>query len=128
MRSTSGGRQRGEGTLGCLFVILLFAILGYAAYRIVPIYLEQDNFQDELLRIAGRGTVQRWDDRVISKQVIALGKNMNFEVDQHSIRVERVRDRPEIIVILDYSRTEEFPGGYQYVFKFHYAAAGNLGF
>ena len=127
MRTTLGKRQRGGVTLGCLFVILLFAVLGYATYRIVPIYMEQDDFYDELLTIAGRGTVQRWNDRVIFQQVMALAQNMNFEVAQHNIRVEGVRDLPEIIVVVDYSRTEEFPGGYQYVFKFHSAAAGNLG-
>ena len=127
MRKTAGGRQRGEGRLGCLFVVALFAVLGYAVYRIVPVYMAQDNFHDELLEIAGKGTVQRWDDRVITRQVVALGQRMNFDVVLHSIRVERVRERPEIIVIADYSRTEEFPGGYQYVFKFHSAAAGNLG-
>lgn len=126
-RNTPGERQRGAGTIGCLFVIVLLAVLGYAGYRIVPIYMAQDDFHDELLRIAGQGTVQRWNDRVISRRVLALAKTMNFEVDQRNIRVERIRDRPEIIVIVDYSRTEEFPGGYQYVFNFHYAAAGNLG-
>jgi hypothetical protein len=128
MRSNLGERQRGEGRLGCLAVVLMFAILGYAAYRIIPIYMEQDRFHDELLRIAGQGTIHRWDDYVIARHVTAQGKNMDFEVDQRSIRVERVRDRPEIIVIVDYSRLVEFPGGYQHVFKFHYAAAGNLGF
>ena len=127
MRNTPGGRQRGEGRLGCLLVILLLAGLGYGVFRIVPVYMAQDDFHDELLEIAGKGTVQRWDDRVIARQVMALGQTMNFEVERNSIRVERVRDRPEIIVIADYSRTEEFPGGYQYVFKFHSAAAGNLG-
>ena len=127
MRTTLGKRQRGEVTQGGLFVIFLFALCGYAAYRIVPIYMEQDDFYDELLTIAGRGTIQRWNDRVISQQVMALAENMNFEVAQPNIRVERVRDHPEITVVVDYSRTEEFPGGYQYVFKFHSAAAGNLG-
>ena len=107
--------------------ILVLAALGYGVYRVVPVYWEQDLFFDELLEIAGKGTVQRWDDRVIARQVMALGQTMNFDVERRSVRVERVRDRPEIIVIVDYSRTEEFPGGYQYVFKFHSAAAGNLG-
>jgi hypothetical protein len=126
MRKTPKERQRGESKLGCLVVILLLAVLGYGAYRVVPIYLQQDNFSDGLLEIAGRGTVQRWDDRVIARQVMALAQTMDFDVEQHNIRVERVRDRPEIIVVVDYSRTEEFPGGYQYTFNFHSGAAGNL--
>ena len=127
MRNTPDRGQRGEGNLGCLVVILILAVLGYGAFRIVPVYLEQDEFFDELLVIAGKGTVQTWDDRTIRRQVMALAQSMDFQVEQNDIRVERVWQRPEIIVVVDYSRTEEFPGGYQYVFKFHSAAAGNLG-
>jgi hypothetical protein len=58
---------------------------------------------------------------------MALAQNMDFQVEQNDIRVERVRQRPEIIVVVDYSRTLEFPGDYQYVLEFHSAAAGNLG-
>ncbi|MEE8349379.1 MAG: hypothetical protein V3R94_07405 [Acidobacteriota bacterium] len=127
MKDTPRVRERGAGNVGCLFVIVLFAVIGYGAFRIVPVYWEQDNFHDELLVIAGKGTVERWNDRIISRQVMALAKNMNFDVEQGQIRVERVRDRPEIIVILDYSRTLDFPGDYQHTFEFHTAAAGNLG-
>ena len=127
MRNTPDRGQRGEGNLGYLVVILILAVLGYGAFRIVPVYLEQDEFFDELLVIAGKGTVQTWDDRTIRRQVMALAQSMDFQVEQNDIRVERVRQRPEIIVVVDYSRTLEFPGDYQYVLELHSAAAGNLG-
>ena len=127
MRNTPEGRQRGAGNLGCLFVILILAVLGYGGYRIVPVYMDKDDFFDELLLIAGKGTVQRWDDRVVRRQVTALAQNMDFQVAPNGIRIEHVRERPEIIVVVDYSRTLEFPGDYEYVLEFHSAAAGNFG-
>jgi len=128
MQRESACGQRGGSKLGCLVLLVLVGILGYLVYQIVPVYTEQDDFHDELLRIAGRATVRGWDNRTIIRQVQDTAAAANFDVERANIRIERVQGRPEVILVVDYSRTQEFPGGYIYTFHFHSVAQGSLGF
>ena len=121
-------RERGETKLGCLVLIVLVAMLGYLCYRVVPVYMERDGFHDSLLTIAGRATLQSWGNRRIVNRVLQLGVDRNFTVEQKDIQVQHIRGRPEVVLVVNYSRTEEFPGGYVYKFYFRSVAPGLLGF
>ncbi len=121
-------RERGETKLGCLVLIVLVAMLGYLCYRVIPVYLERDGFHDSLLTIAGRATLQGWGNRRIVNRVMQLGVDNNFTVEQKDIQVQHIRGRPEVVLVVNYSRTEEFPGGYVYKFYFRSVAPGSLGF
>ncbi len=121
-------RERGETQLGCLELVVLVDMLGYLCYRVIPVYLERDGFHDELLTIAGRATLQGWGNRRIVNRVLRLGVDSNFTVEQKDIQVQHIRGRPEVVLVVNYSRTEEFPGGYVYKFYFRSVAPGSLGF
>ncbi len=121
-------KERGETNLGCLVLIVLVAMLSYLCYRVIPVYLERDGFHDELLTIAGRATLQGWENRRIINRVLRLGVDSNFTVEQKDIQVQHIRGRPEVVLVVNYSRTEEFPGGYVYKFYFRSVAPGSLGF
>ncbi|MEE8460937.1 MAG: hypothetical protein V3S50_02295 [Acidobacteriota bacterium] len=121
-------RERGETKLGCLVLIVLVAMLGYLCYRVIPVYLERDGFHDSLLTIAGRATLQGWVNRRIINRVLQLGVDSNFTVEQKDIQVQHIRGRPEVVLVVNYSRTVEFPGGYVYKFYFRSVAPGSLGF
>jgi hypothetical protein len=90
--------------------------------------LERDGFHDSLLTIAGRATLQGWGNRRIVNRVLRLGVDSNFTVEQKDIQVQHIRGRPEVVLVVNYSRTEEFPGGYVYKFYFRSVASGSLGF
>ncbi len=121
-------RERGETKLGCLVLIVLVAMLGYLCYRVIPVYLERDAFHDSLLTISGRATLNRWENRRIINRVMQLGEDRNFIVEQKDIQIQHIRGRPEVVLVVNYSRTEEFPGGYVYKFYFRSVAQGYLGF
>ena len=121
-------KERGETKLGCLVLVVLVAMLGYLCYRVIPVYLERDGFHDDLLTIAGRATLQGWGNRRIINRVLQLGVDSNFTVEQKDIQVQHIRGRPEVVLVVNYSRTEEFPGGYVYKFYFRSVAPGSLGF
>ena len=120
-------KERGETNLGCLVLIVLVAMLSYLCYRVIPVYLEKDVFHDSLLTIAGRATLQGWENRRIINRVFQLGLDSNFTVEQKDIQVQHIRGRPEVVIVVNYSRTEEFPGGYVYKFYFSSVAPGSLG-
>ncbi len=121
-------KERGETKLGCLVLVVLVAMLGYLCYRVIPVYLERDGFHDELLTIAGRATLQGWENRRIISRVLQLGVDSNFTVERKDIQVQHIRGRPEVVLVVNFSRTEEFPGGYVYKFYFRSVAPGSLGF
>jgi len=121
-------KERGETKLGCLVLVVLVAMLGYLCYRVIPVYLERDGFHDDLLTIAGRATLQGWGNRRIINRVLQLGVDSNFAVEPKDIQVQHIRGRPEVVIVVNYSRTEEFPGGYVYKFYFRSVAPGLLGF
>ncbi len=128
MNSSFSAGQRGAAKLGCLSVVVLWAILGYLSYRIVPVYLEKDGFVDDLLRVAGRASIGQWSDSRTARLVLVMAKERNFEVKREDIQVKHMRGRPEVILIVNYRRTEMFPGDYQYVFHFRTTAQGSLGY
>ncbi len=128
MGSTVMRNERGDTRLGCVVLILLVAILGYLVYRIIPVYMERDAFQEALLDISGRATIARWDNRRIIEQVMRLAESENFSVEAKDIQIQHIRGRPEVVLVVNYTRTEEFPGGYVYVFYFRSVAQGYLGF
>ncbi len=121
-------KERGITRLGFLTLALFLATSGYLVYRIIPVYVEQDAFHDDLFSLAGRATKSGWGNRKIVSQVLQLGESKNFEVERKHIRVQRVRGRSEVSIIVDYSRTEEFPGGYTYVFHFRSATLSSYWF
>ncbi len=128
MGNTLVSKQRGDTRLGSMVLVLLIAMLGYLCYRVIPVYLERDGFHDSLLTIAGSATLGGWENRRTVKRVMQLGEEQNFTVEQKDIQVQRIRGRPEVVVTVNYSRTEEFSGGYVYKFYFRSVAPGSLGF
>lgn len=111
-------KETGKTRLAVLIFLSFLAIPGYLSYRIIPVYLEKDAFHDDLITIGGRATRSGWDNRRIIRQLMQLGESRNFTVKERDIRIQRIRGRPEIAIVVNYSRTEEFPGGYLYVFHF----------
>jgi hypothetical protein len=121
-------KEHGNARLGLLTLALFLAISGYLGYRIIPVYLQQDAFHDDLTSLAGRATKSGWGNRKIVSQVMQSGKSKNFKVERKDIRIQRVRGRSEVSLVVNYSRTEEFPGGYTYVFHLRSAVLGSYWF
>ena len=121
-------KETGKTRLAVLILLPFLAILGYLCYRIIPVYLEKDAFHDALISIGGKATRSGWDNRRIIRQLMQLGESRNFTVKQKDIRIQRVRGRPEVAIEVNYSRTEEFPGGYLYVFHFRSATLASYWF
>ncbi len=121
-------KESGNTRLAVLILLSFLAILGYLCYRIIPVYLEKDAFHDDLLSIAGRATSSGWDNRRIIRQLIQMGESRNFTVKEKDIQIQRVRGQSEVAIEVNYSRTEEFPGGYLYVFHFRSATLGTYWF
>ncbi|MDA2934323.1 hypothetical protein MYX82_08260 [Acidobacteria bacterium AH-259-D05] len=108
--------------------LLLLAVLTYLCSQMIPIalrvYTDRQNFHSKLVDIAGQATLRQWNDTVILKQVQTLAKNTGFEVSRRDIVIQRVRGRPEVTLVVRYSKMAGFPGGFDYRFHFSSAVQG----
>ena len=126
--NTVVSRECGKIRLGYLVLVLFLAVFGYLSYRIVPVYTQQDAFDEELLGLAGTATRRGWDRNKIVNQVRQLGASRNFQIKLKDIRVHSERGRTEVSLEVTYTRSEEFPGGYVHVFSFSTATVGSYFF
>ena len=117
----------GKGKLGCIVFIGLICIFVYLCYRVAPVYLEKEAFQEELLNVVGQATIRGWEDSQIIEEVMKVSSSSLFEVDRENIQIQRVQGRSEISVFVNFSRTEGFLSEYIYVFHFRFLAQGPVG-
>ncbi len=111
-------KRRRETSLNVIVLLMLLAILGYLGYQIITVYGAQSGFQEGLLDLARDSALRQWDNQTIAQQVVQLGQARQFSVQEESIRIQRFQDNPQVGIVVDYTKTEEFPGGYIYVFYF----------
>ena len=111
-------KRRRETSLNVIVLVMLLALLGYLGYQIVPVYAAQGAFQEGLLDLARDSALRQWDNQTIAQQVVQLGQARQFSVQEENIRIQRFQDNPQVGIVVDYTKTEEFPGGYIYVFYF----------
>ena len=126
--NTVVSRECGKIRIAYLVLVLFLAVLGYLSYRIIPVYAQQDAFYEELLSLTGTATRRGWDTGEIVNQVRQLGKTRNFQIKASDIRVHRARGRSEVTLEVNYTRSEEFPGGYVHVFSFSSFTEGSYFF
>ena len=126
--NTVVSRECGKIRINYLVLVLFLAVVGYLSYRIVPVYVQQDAFDEDLLSLAGTATRAGWDNGKIVNQVRQLGNTKNFQIKAKDIRVHRTRDQARISLEVNYTRSEEFPGGYVHVFSFSSSTEGSYFF
>ena len=111
-------KRRRENFSNVIVLLMLLAILGYLGQRIISVYVAQSAFQEVLVDFASSSGLSQWDNRTIAQQVVQLGRSRQFSVQEENVRIQRFQDNPEVGIVVDYSKTEEFPGGYIYVLYF----------
>ena len=119
-------KKRQSGLVTFLVLAVLLAILGYLGSQIVPVYLAQRAFYGDLVDLAGRSALDQQDNLTITQQVVQLAQARDFNISEHNVLISRVPERPELAILVDYTKTTEFPGGYIHVFYFHSVAEGLL--
>ncbi len=126
--NTVASRECGKTRIGYLVLVLFLAVLGYLSYRIVPVYVQQDAFDEDLLSLAGDATRRGWDRGEIMNRVRRSGKTRNFQIKAKDIRVHRARGQAKVTLEVNYTRSEEFPGCYVHVFSFSSSTEGSYWF
>lgn len=121
----SAEKQRGEGAVGCVVVLLLAILFCYLSFRVIPVYIDSMNFDEDLAREASRAGANRWTDEKIKQDVLQIAKFRSFRLNENDITVSRSdTSGGELRIQVKYSVSVAFPG-YTHVFNFQ-ARAGSI--
>jgi type III secretion system FlhB-like substrate exporter len=104
MRNHRG--QRGEGNAGCLIGLIVLALVGYLAYKMIPVKVKAADLKqtvtDEAKMAGSHG------DSVIVNQILATARKNQLPVTEDNIKINR--SSAEITVDVDYDVPIDFPG------------------
>ena len=119
--------QRGEGSVGCLVILLLAAAFTYCSFKVIPVYIDSMNFEEDLAREASRAGANLWTDEKIRRDILQMARFRNFELADGDIAIARSRPLSgEVRVTVSYSVPVVFPG-YTHVFKFQARSSSLVG-
>ena len=115
------GSQRGRGSLGCLFSLLLLSGLGYLGYKFVPPYVSHFQLKDALdefavYEVAGAGVARKEKGDTVDA-VIRKAHELGVHLERQDVKIDRNTDK--IIIHVNYMVPIDLPTGvYQLKFDF----------
>ena len=99
-------RERGEGQFGCLVGIVLIAIVGLIAYRMIPVKVKAAELRDTIVDDAK--SAGRMNDKEIRASILSKAEQLELPVESDDIDI--VRKNQVITVVVEYTVPIEFPG------------------
>lgn len=104
--------ERGEGNLGCLIWLLIFAAVGMVLYKALPIKIANTELYDYMVELTKFGTKGTAED--LKKRILIKAKELNLPVEAKNVQVEKTKER--MILRCKYTVLMELPG-YTYVWE-----------
>jgi len=108
--------QRGEGNLGCILWAVVFAVVAYVAWTMVPIKIasaQLSDFMEDQAKFAEHRSPEK-----IKKAILAKAEELKLPVDAADVKVERKGDY--IYMDAEYTVPVKFAGGYVYEWHFEH--------
>src|SRR5438876_2101234 len=105
-------RERGEGQLGCLFGLIVLAIVVFIAWKMIPVKVKAAELRQVVMdeaKSAGTHPDGRIRDIILNKAM-----ENKLPVTEDNIHIERAHS--EIDIVVDYVVPIEFPG---FTYKWH---------
>jgi hypothetical protein len=110
-------RENGEVRIGSLITLVLFLLIGLAAWNVIPVYYANYSFSDKMVELCRRPKYNNPDDellRMLEKESRAL-KIENF-INARTCRIQTMDYRRKINC--DYDRTVTIIPGWSHTFQF----------
>jgi hypothetical protein len=119
---TQRNSQRGSGNLKAIVWTLILAALVYVGIKVMPILVNEYEFQDSIQNIARFASVNRQDNPKIQKAVVTEAEKDDLPVRPEDVKVEGTNGNVRISV--DYAVTVDL-SVYQWTLNFHPTASNN---
>ena len=114
-------RQRGEGKIGCIVILLILALTGAVAFKVVPIYWNNNELKESAKDIASRASVVTIPN--IEAQVKAKARELDIKEASApgaiSVRKEGDYASGTCYVTFRYSQKIDFYGLTDYTLETH---------
>lgn len=108
-------RERGEGQFGCLVGLVLLALAGLIAYRMIPVKVKSAEMRDHI--VDESKSAGQHNDAQIRKSIMAKAEQLEIPMRDEDLKIDR---RNEIMRIeATYTMPVQFPG-YTYQWKFRH--------
>ena len=107
-------RERGEGQFGCLVGLVVVALAGLIAYRMIPIKIKAAELRDTIVdeaKSAGQHNVKQ-----IRRTILSKAEKLELPVEDEDVEITRMS--AEITIDVKYTVPVEFPG-FTYDWNFH---------
>ena len=103
--------ERGAGKLGCFIWTVIFAVVVFACYKVVPVKMKTSLFYDEMQAQASFGSIKA--DKSIQYELSVKAKELDLPLKKEDIKV--YRDATNVHVEVHYDIPIDFGGVYTYV-------------
>jgi len=114
--------QRGAGRLKAILWLAILAAMIYASVKVIPIYVNEYQFQDSMVTTARFATVNHQTPDEIRATLMKQAQTDDLPVQAEDIHV--VNDAGNVKISADYSVTVDL-SVYQLTLNFHPSASNN---
>lgn len=105
--------ERGEGQFGCLVGLVILALVGLIAYRMIPVKVKAAELRDTVVDEAK--SAGQHNNKRIREAILAKGEQLELPIADKDIDIERKQQMIRIEV--NYTVPVEFPG---YTYQWHF--------
>jgi hypothetical protein len=109
--------QRGEGRFGCLVGLVLLAIAGLVAYRMIPIKVKTADLRDTV--VDESKSAGQHKDKTILGNILHKAEQLELPITAEDVEIKRTN--ANIRIEVEYTVPVEFPG-YTYQWHFRHVA------
>jgi hypothetical protein len=92
-------RERGAGTLGCIFGLLLLLVAVIVGLKVVPAKIAVADLEDYCRQQAERGSLE--NDERMHEHILDKATSLNLPVRAEDIKITRAHGQIEVQVVYD---------------------------
>lgn len=93
--------HEGKGTVGCLFFLLVAAIVIFLVVRVGPVYYANKSLEADVRTEASRAGANFLSDESIIKNVLDLARRNEIRIKRENVKLERFAG--QMFITIEYS-------------------------
>lgn len=80
--------EKGAGNVKLIFAIIFLALVGWLAFKTLPVYVNNYQLNDDIKQLAIQATVDRSSVESVQNKVLGYAKDLNLPVNREDVKVQ----------------------------------------